>query len=60
MKSQTPMTVSRILSNPLLRAAMLRIATDQRTWILAVALAAAGVRVLSRCRERFASRVARS
>jgi len=33
---------------------MLRIATDQRTWILAGALAAAGVRVLSRCRERFA------
>ena len=32
---------------------MLRIATDQRTW-MAEALAAAGVRVLRRCRERFA------
>src|SRR5262245_60517727 len=51
MKSQTPTTVSRILSNPMLRIAMLSIATDQRTWILAGALAAAGVRVLRRCRS---------
>src|SRR4029453_8616730 len=48
MKSQTPKTMSRILSNP-----MLRIATDQRTWILAGALAAAGGRVLRRRRKRF-------
>jgi len=54
VKSQIPMTVSRVLSNPLLRIAVLRIATDQRTWILVGALAAAGVRVLRRCRERFA------
>ena len=54
MESQTPMTVNRVLSNPLLRIAMLRIATAQRTWILAGALAAAGVRVLRRYRERFA------
>ena len=47
------MTVRHILSNPMLRIAMLRIATDQRTWILAGALAAAGVRVLRRCRQRF-------
>jgi len=48
MKSQTPKTMSRNLSNP-----MLRIATDQRTWILAGALAAAGGRVLRRWRKRF-------
>src|SRR4029434_6262835 len=47
-KSQNPKTMSRILSNP-----MLRIATDQRTWILAGALAAAGGRVLRRRRKPF-------
>jgi len=50
MKSQTPKAMSLILSNPILRIAMLRIATDQRTWILAGALAAAGVR---RWRKQF-------
>ena len=46
MKSQSAKTMNRILSNP-----MLRIATDQRTWILAGALAAAGGRLLRRRRR---------
>ena len=46
MKSQSAKTMNRILSNP-----MLRIATDQRAWILAGALAAAGGRLLRRRRR---------
>src|SRR4029450_10057314 len=48
MKSQTPKTMSRILSNP-----MLRIATDQRIWILAGAPPAGGAPVPRRRRKRF-------
>ena len=48
MKSQSAKTMNRILSNP-----MLRIATDQRAWILAGALAAAGGRLLRRRRKRY-------
>src|SRR5262245_38768534 len=48
MKSPSAKTMSRILSNP-----MLRIATDQRAWILAGALAAAGGRLLRRRRKRY-------
>ena len=47
MKSQSTVTMNRILSSPLLR-----ITTDPRTWALAAALATAGGRALRRRRKR--------